>query len=198
MTRSNLYRWGGLATIVGGIVLAVGELLHPKNEAANVTTSLWVISHELILVSLVLSIAGLFAVYTRQNREVGSLGFIGFLLAYVTMLSFIGIVYFEAFFNPVLAAQVPEFVQKMMSQEPSGTLGAIFLASGLLFSLGWLLFGFATLRARIFPRWGAILALVGGAFLGLEPLLPQSIQKVPAVVFGLALVWLGYFLWSER
>lgn len=202
MTRGTLFRWAGLASIISGITLAVGEILHPRNDPANVMTSAWAISHQLILVAVILGIAGTFAIYLRQNRETGALGFIGFLLAFIAMTLISGIVLFEAFINPVLAKEAPDFVRRFMAEEVGGTVFAVFIVGGLGFSLGWLLLGWATIRAGIFPKWAAILALVGGTLLGLEALLAQAFgetaAKVPAVLFGLGIIWIGYALWSEK
>jgi membrane protein implicated in regulation of membrane protease activity len=64
--------------------------------------------------------------------------------------------------------------------------------------LGGLLFGIATLRAGILPRWPAGLLAVAAALTPLAALLPHEIQRLAGVPVGLALAWLGYALWSER
>ena len=64
--------------------------------------------------------------------------------------------------------------------------------------LGGLLFGIATLRAGILPRWAAGLLAVGAALAPVAALLPIELQPKVAVPVGLALAWLGYALWSER
>jgi membrane protein implicated in regulation of membrane protease activity len=64
--------------------------------------------------------------------------------------------------------------------------------------LGGLLFGIATLRAGILPRWPAGLLAVAAALTPLAALLPHEIQRLAGIPVGLALAWLGYALWSER
>jgi hypothetical protein len=64
--------------------------------------------------------------------------------------------------------------------------------------LGGLLFGIATLRAGILPRWPAGLLAVAAALTPLAALLPHAIQRLAGIPVGLALAWLGYALWSER
>jgi membrane protein implicated in regulation of membrane protease activity len=64
--------------------------------------------------------------------------------------------------------------------------------------LGGLLFGIATLRAGILPRWPAGLLAVAAAVTPTAALLPHEIQRLAAMPVGLALAWLGYALWSER
>ena len=64
-------------------------------------------------------------------------------------------------------------------------------SSYVLAALGWLLFGVATLRARVYPRWAAILLIVGAVLLGLP---------VPGleIVLAVAVAWLGFALFTGR
>ena len=64
--------------------------------------------------------------------------------------------------------------------------------------LGGLLFGLATLRAGILPRLAAGLLAVTAALTPLAALFPHNIQRFAAVPMGIAMVWLGFALWSER
>ena len=69
---------------------------------------------------------------------------------------------------------------------------------GVLYMLGGLLFGIATFRAGILPRWAAGLLAITAALTPLAALLPHPLQRLAAVPMGFALAWLGYALWSER
>lgn len=198
MSSTALFRWAGLANVVAAVLLIGGELLHPANQPANVATSAWTTAHVVLLGSLVLGTAGLFGLYLRQFRDVGTIGFVGFLLIFLAMALFLGIVYFEAFFNPILISDAPAFVEKLFSPQPPGSLALLLPLNGLAFSLGWLLFGIATARANVLPRLAAIVATVGAIPFGVEPLLPGAVGKVVAVVFGVGVLWLGYALWSEK
>jgi membrane protein implicated in regulation of membrane protease activity len=63
--------------------------------------------------------------------------------------------------------------------------------------LGGLLFGIATFRAGVLPRWAGGLLAITAALTPLAALLPHQIQRLAAMPMGLALAWLGYALWSE-
>ena len=65
--------------------------------------------------------------------------------------------------------------------------------------LGGVLFGVATFRAGVLPRWAAGLLVVGTLLpiLG-SSLVPHPFDRIFALPVGLALAWLGYALWSER
>ena len=84
----------------------------------------------------------------------------------------------------------------------------VIILNGLLtvgFFLGVILFGIATLRARVLPRQAGILMIIGsplnmvGAVLGLlvfEAL--WSVAILGALALGLGLAWAGYSLWSYK
>jgi hypothetical protein len=197
MSASNLIRWAGPANIVGGLLVALGFVLHPPEEAAAVSTGMWVVSHTLLVLSLVIGILGLIGLYARQIQETGALGLIGFLLIFLSMTSFLGITYFEAFINPAVAASDPAFVESQMAGVLPGPLMVILPVSGLCFGLGWLLFGLGLIRAGILPRWAAIVTIIGAIPFGLGPLFPAIVGVIAAVVFGAGAIWLGYALWAE-
>jgi membrane protein implicated in regulation of membrane protease activity len=59
-------------------------------------------------------------------------------------------------------------------------------------------FGIATLRARVLPRWPAALLAVAALLTPAAALLPHAIQRLAAIPVALAIAWLGYALFSER
>ena len=78
-----------------------------------------------------------------------------------------------------------------VADQGAGSVLAGYLLSFLLFGVGWLVFGVATLRARSFPR-GAVVLLIVGAVVSILPL-PSR-----ALILELAAVWLGIVLLSGR
>jgi hypothetical protein len=149
-----------------------------------------------------LGIAGL---YARQAEEAGWLGLAGFLLFSVAWWLQTAFVFAEAFILPVLATAAPEFVKSYLGivngfpgEMNIGALPAIYALLGVLYLLGGLLFGIGTVRARVLPRWPALLLAVAAAVTPAAALLPHALQRMAAVPMGAALVWLGYALWSER
>jgi hypothetical protein len=100
----------------------------------------------------------------------------------------------------------PTFVESflgMFSGVPSqidlGILPTLWKISEPMYLLGPLLFGIATFRAGILPRWAGAL-LIAGATLGPVSalLIPAEYQARVMLPNGLALLWLGYALFVER
>ena len=68
-----------------------------------------------------------------------------------------------------------------------------------LYLFGPLLFGIATFRAGILPRWAGALFVVGAKLAPVSALaIPPEYQPKVMIPNGLALAWLGYALFSER
>ena len=65
--------------------------------------------------------------------------------------------------------------------------------------MGPVLFGIATFRARVLPRWAGALLALNAVMVPLGALVPPEYQpKIIMIPIGLALAWLGYALWAER
>ena len=74
----------------------------------------------------------------------------------------------------------------------------VWLLTAPLYIFGGLLFGIATFRAGILPRWAGALFATGTTLAPAATLLSLENQPKMAIAVGLALAWLGYALWSER
>lgn len=194
MSSSNLVRWSGLATVVGAALLIVLDLaefilIGGQPESAVAANSALVIVRATYMLAITLISLGLVGLYAIQTEQAGTLGLIAFLVAYFGIVMIAGAQWGAAFLGPWLAEVAPD----ILDTEPSAFFIAGLVLSFLLFALGWLLFGLASLRARVLPRGASILMMVGAvlffAMLFLE--LPGS-----TVVFGVALAWMGYVLWA--
>lgn len=205
ITASNLIRWSGLAAMVAGIIFAGIQPIHPPDVLASVTTSAWAIIQPLKLAMCLLFLLGITGIYARQVEKAGWLGLTGYLLLSLCWALQTAYVFAEAFIVPLLATAAPTFVESFLGVASGqagemnlGALAALYALVGILYMLGGLVFGIATLRAGILPRWPAGLLAGAAALTPLAALLPHATQRLAAVPVGLALAWLGYALWSER
>ena len=205
MIASTLFRLAGLAAIVAGISYVIVGVFHPANVLASVTTPAWSIVHIFALALCFFGSFGLTGLYTRQASESGWLGLIGYLMLSLWLAMVMGFTFIEVFVLPILATASPAFVESfvgMFTGSPStidlGALPTLWLISSPLYLLGGIVFGIATFRARVFPRWAALLLAVGTAAGPAAILFPPDYVGVVAVPVGVALAWLGWALWSEK
>jgi hypothetical protein len=117
----------------------------------------------------------------------------------------LGFSFVEVFIVPQLATSSPTFVEAWMgmltgaaSDFDLGALPTVWQLTAPAYMLGGLLFGLATFRAAILPRWAGALLAVGTLLAPVAGLLPNESQPKVAIPVGLALAWLGYGLWAER
>jgi hypothetical protein len=207
ITASNLIRWAGLSAMVAGIIFAGIQPIHPADVLASVTTGAWAIITSFKTAMCLLFLLGIMGIYARQVNKAGWLGLAGFLLLSLSWALQTAFVFAEAFILPLLATAASQFVDGVLgtlargqaSEVNLGALPMIYsLGVGVPYMLGGLLFGIATLRAGILPRWPAGLLAVAAALTPLAALLPHAIQRLAGIPVGLALAWLGYALWSEQ
>ena len=205
MNTRNLIRWAGLSAMLAGICFVVFGLLNPPDMLASVTTSRWAISHSLAIAMSVFGLLGMTGLYGRQAEAAGWLGLVGYLLWSLWLVLFLPFNFFEAFILPRLATAAPAFAEGFLGiitrsagEMNVGVLADLWALSDILFLLGGLVFGIATLRAGTLSRWAAGVFTVG---IGLAPaaaLLPHELERLVAVPIGLGLAWLGYALWADR
>src|SRR5712692_3590040 len=206
ITTSNLIRWAGLSAMVGGTLFVGIQPIHPPEILSSVTTSTSATVHYGGAAMCFLILLGITGIYVRQVKEAVWLGLAGYLLFGLMWALTAAFQFAEALILPLLATDAPKFVVGFLgitSGSPSevslGILPAVYSATSVLYLLGGVLLGIATFRAGVLPRWaGGGLAVATVAPLALSLLLPHEFIRLAAVPIGVALVWLGYALWSER
>jgi hypothetical protein len=205
MNTRNLIRWAGLSALVAGICFVALGLLHPPDILSAVTTSRWAITHALAIAMSVFGLLGMTGIYARQVEAAGWLGLAGYLLWSLWLVLFLPFTFFEVFILPLLATAAPTFaegflgiVTRSAGEVNFGVLAGLWGLSDVLFLLGGLVFGIATLRAGILSRRAAGVFTVGIALAPAAALLPHALEPLVAVPIGVGLASLGYALWSER
>jgi hypothetical protein len=138
------------------------------------------------LLAMALLLIGLVALFGRQAEAFGLLGLTGFVLALLGTTLAAGAAWSQVFVVPRLAEVAPT-----VADQGTGSVLAGFLLSFLLFGVGWVVFGVATLRTRLFPRWAVILLIVG-AVISIVPL-PSR-----ALIVEIAAGYLGFILLTGR
>jgi hypothetical protein len=205
ITASKLIRWAGVSAMAAGMLYVVVGLFHPVETLSTVTTTQWIVVHALASIMCFFGVLGMAGLYARQAERAGWAGMAGFVLFSLWFALMLGFTSAEAFILPPLASTAPTFVEGFLglftstaSEVPLGVLPTLWLLTAPLYMLGGLLFGIATFRAGILPRWAAGLFALGTVLGPAAVLLPPEHKSLVAVPVGLALAWLGYALWSER
>jgi hypothetical protein len=199
-------RLAGASAMLAGVGFIVIGMFHQVNIPASVTTATWVNVHIVATALGYFGLLGMAGLYARQVEESGWLGLVGFILFTAWMTLVCGFSFVEAFILPHLTTASPAFVEGvlgMFTGVPNavdlGALPTLWNLSGLLIILGPLLFGIATFRARVLPRWAGALLALGAVLVPIGALVPAEYQpEVAMTPIGLALVWLGYALFAER
>lgn len=206
ITASNLIRWAGLSAMVAGFFFVLVGLFHPLNILSSVTTAQWGVVHVLATAMGFFGLFGLTGIYARQVEESGWMGLTGYILLSLWLVNLAHFTFIEAFVLPPLVTQVPIVVEsflgiftKSAGEINLGALSTIYDLNGFIgFMIGGVLFGIATFRARILPRWAGGLLAIGALLVPFAAVLPPVHEAKVTIPGGLALVWLGYSLWAER
>ena len=205
MTTSTLMRLAGLSAMLAGLSSIVVGMFHPLNIPSSVTTATWVNVHIFAIAMGFFGLFGLVGLYARQAEKSGWLGLAGFVMFSTWLALMMPFSFVEAFILPHLAAGLPAFVEGFLgmftgiaSEIELGVLPTLWTISGPLYIFGPLLFGIATFRARVLPRWAGALLVFGAVLVPVGALVPPEYQPRIMLPVGLALVWLGYALFSER
>jgi hypothetical protein len=205
ITTPKLIRWGGLSAIVAGAIFAGIQPIHPPDVLSSVTTSAFIVITSFKTVMSIFGLFGIAGLYARQVEKSGWLGLAGYLLLTIFYAVQMCFSFAEPTILPLLVPVAPTFVESVMGMASKaggpmnlGAFAVIFNILPVLYLLGLLLFGIATFRAHILPRWAAVLLASSGPLAIVMSQLPHQFARFAAVPMGIAMVWLGYALLSER
>ena len=204
MTPKSLVKLSGIALLFSGIVATVGFSMHPHDSAGS-NHATWLGAHVLVMSGGVLNLLGLVGLYLVSAIPLGLVGLFGFLLAAVSLILYLGKLYWSAFIYPLVIARDADFIRAYGFNPGSDPIDPVirivFYLGPILFAMGYALLGLSLLRVKAYPA-PALWALVVGALLvGLWPLLPGVVQHLSAVValiYTVGVGWIGYLLAKKR
>ncbi len=184
MGTSILIRWAGLAAMVGGVLWAlwtVGFNFVGYGEPGTPAYERYEAYNRLLPLALLPVVVGFLGLHAAQRRSYGWLGRAGFVTALVGLAL-------------VVAGSVGEFW--VFTMQPYGEANGrdaswtIYLLGHLVLAVGSVLFGIATVRAKVLARKPTMtFALLGG--FAVAPFFG-------ALMFAIPFTWLGYTLWSGK
>ena len=198
---SRFVRMGAWAAMVSGVALVVSMVLawlvvpyERLGQTEAYLTSAYSVSSGLRLLGFVLLGWGLVGIYGPQARAAGTFGLWAFVVVFLCAALAAGNVWAEVFVYPTLAQLAPD----MLSGAGFGTGAAAYMARGLalsypLFFLGLILFGAATIRARVYPRWIAVLLIISiPVTMLLDPTAGTFQESVGPMLWGFAVAAYGF------
>jgi hypothetical protein len=168
MSSSNLVRWGAIGFVVGGLVWILLNLFTlSQNPAPDNPLAL-----VLYIIAIVLSFLGVVGLHALQKENYGRIGRGGFYTILISnLVTIVGAV-------AVLFLGIEALIWLAF---PVGPLGII---------VGFVLYGAATLQARVLPRWYGVALII---------FVPVSVALggYGNIWVGLVQLALGYVLWSR-
>lgn len=181
MLLSNVIRWLGLCAVLGGLFRASMTPLELTWGVDN--TAALLIGGITGSIFIILGTAG---IYLYQAEKAGILGFIGFIITSLGNIMVCSMVSISLFVNTALMQP------QLLEQDLPGPFGPIRLVMLIAMSLGYILLGFATLRAKMLPSWAAVLMIL----FVILPFIPFTGDYL-AAVWGLIYIGLGWAVWSK-
>ncbi len=165
MHSSKWTRWGALAAMLGGVAFLSEPVIFAVSPS---------LAEPLLPISYLLTAAGLVGLHALQSGDYGRIGQAGFYTASSGSLA------------SILATVVPLI--------GGAELDLLHTIGALLVIVGYIIYGAATLQARVLPHWCGVAFIVVGP--GTVALLGFGGNTL--VVLGLFWLALGYALWSRR
>lgn len=195
-------RVNALALILGGAIGAFGQAFHPADPETASHLPHYVQGstpiHTALYFAVMLILLGLPALHARQSEKTGTLGLVGFVLI------FFGLPLVDLIHSVVFATTLPMLVAETSPDQAFSVLVAAFSAppwailemlGSPLLALGVLIYGIATIRARVFPTWSGWF-LIGALVLNIiANFLPQvGGASYGGIALYLSLAAFGYVL----
>ena len=174
MSTSNLFRWSGLAAIIGGVLLPLSWVVRFIFAVQRP------ISGTLEFVGTILLVFGFMGVYAFQHKESGVIGFLGFLLVIIHQCSSLGETWLQD------------------GGELTGAAAVLAPLVGATMLLGFILLGIGTWKAKKLPLWTAVLWIVGGLLIVPGFLVQPLLVVIGGLIQGVGFVGAGVKLWTSN
>ena len=172
MSTSSLFRWSGMATILGGVLLPTSWILRFLVDVQRP------VSGTIEFVGTILLVFGFMGVYAVQHKQAGVLGFLGFLLLIIHECGALGETWLQD------------------GGELTGAAVVLGPLVGVTMLLGFILLGWSSWKANILPRWTPVLWVIGGMLIVPGFLVQPLLVVIGGVIQGTGLVGAGAKLWA--
>jgi hypothetical protein len=191
---------GAWAAMVSGLALVVSMLMEwlvvPYERLGHTEayfTGAYHVASGLRLLSIVLLLWALVGIYGPQSRAAGTFGLWAFVAVFLGTALIVANTWAEVFVYPTLAQVAPNVWSGPITDvSPYLSLGLTL--SFPLFGIGLILFGVATIRAGLYPRWAAVLLIISiPVTMFLDPTAGTFQESFGQILWGLAVAALGWY-----
>jgi hypothetical protein len=188
MSPSPLARLAGPCALGAGVLIVIAQAVmlpfDPKDHVGTTQEPLFRVGGVIYMLGFCLLMIMLVALADRLAGEGGRFGTVAVVAAVFGTMMLGGDLWFESFAVPWLSDRAPT----ALDTDPTVLLGLGAIISYTTFAVGWLLFGLAGYRARLFPT-PICLAIAVGGLIGFQALLaPWAVPLALAV--GALGIWL--------
>jgi hypothetical protein len=208
MKLATIQKLGGFALIAGAILFATYSVLFlslfPADEIHRdfsriVLSPPWIGVAAIAFAGVVLMVFGFAAVYSRLHQGAGVLGLVGFAFIEVAYLLQACKVTWEIFLYPIIAGNRSSTMllrDGILRDHP--LVHAFKAGASATIFLGILLFCFALVRSKEFPKAAGILIFVGALVYALGPVLSMMVAIGGIMLLSLGCLLLGLELIHDR
>ena len=174
MSSSGLIRWGGLAAMLAGVVWVVSGIFAILYQGVHAPgTFPYYLVEGTFAVAVLFTVVGMVGLHALQKGSYGRIGRAGF-------------------YTVVLASSGQVLGTVVLLAGSAALAWLVFPVGVLAVLVGFVLYGAATLQARVLPRWCGV-----GLIVGLPVAIALGLYG-GNILFGLLWLALGYVLWSWR
>ena len=190
MTPQLRLRLSGAALLLGGVLFAIGNLLHPTTHSPSAhEATTWQAAHVTFMVGMIGILLGLPGLYGHLANRLGWLGLVGYGAFFAGMAATLGGSWFEAF-------GVTSLDEASIHAVEHGSGVAFNVIGGLLFVGGQILLGIVFYRSRAVARLAAVVMVGAGIVLlvpvgGAESETAGILTIASTAALGLALAYMG-------
>ncbi len=208
MKLATTQKLGGFPLIAGAVLFATYSVLFlslfpvremQKDFSRVVLSPPWMGVTGIAFAGVVLMVFGFAAVYSRLHQGAGALGLVGFVFIEVAYLLQACKVTWEIFLYPIIAgnpSSVTLLRDGILRDHP--LVHAFKAGASATIFLGILLFCFALVRSKEFPRAAGILIFAGALAYALGPVLSMMVAVGGIMVLSLGCLLLGLELIRDQ
>lgn len=197
MSTYTLPRLAGSALVTGSVLTVAGfaltDLQNGTPTPATVKSPVFLGGSLLIYVGAVLVLFGLPGLIARQfdrSRALTLIGTAGFAL--VTIIDSVSSTFANITLFPMLIDNPA--TRAAATGSPPAILGVFYIAGAIAGLAGAVTLGISLLRARVFPRWTAIMLFMAAAAFPFG----GALENLPPILAGVAMMGIGARLMTER